>query len=277
MQFSQRMRITPVADVIQVDSMNDVLRAGLWNVLLAERFDRTGFVYSDRHRYSAGIDPFSAALWANYFKLPVDERPPENRKKLSHIRDYFFACSWYEVYDFIEFCVEYFGNDYGKDFIAPLNHILERELSGLRIIDGKLAPISSTEEVSSIQEAIADEIFPGASAHLRTALDLLSRKTNPDYRNSIKESISAVESACCAITGSTKATLGGALKELERKHALHGALKDGFVKLYGYTSDGDGIRHKMLEDRSTLTQADAVYFLVSCSAFTNYLKIISAA
>ncbi|MCF6285877.1 MAG: hypothetical protein L3K26_11870 [Candidatus Hydrogenedentes bacterium] len=161
--------------------------------------------------------------------------------------------------------------------IKPLNHILERELSGFRIIDGKIAPISSTEEVASIQEAIADESFPGASAHLKTALELLSRKTNPDYRNSIKESISAVESACCAITGSASATLSTALNELAKKHSLHGALKEGFVKLYGYTSDGDGIRHAMFEGKSTLTQADAVYFLVSCSAFVNYLKIKSSA
>ena len=48
-------------------------------------------------------------------------------------------------------------------------------------------------------------------------------------------------------------------------------LEGGFLKLYGYTNDSDGIRHAMLEE-SQLTQADAVYFLVSCSAFVNYLK-----
>jgi len=34
--------------------------------------------------------------------------------------------------------------------------------------------------------------------------------------------------------------------------------------------DEDGIRHAMLEE-STLTLADAKYFLVSCSAFITYL------
>lgn len=270
MRFSQRMGLTPVASKIQVDGMNDDLRTGLWNVLLAEEFGRTGFLY-EYNRHPARIGTFSKALWADYFKLPVDERPRRSDEKLDKIRAYFFACSWHDAYDFIEFCVEY----HGDRLVVPLNHILERELSGYRIIGGRIAPISSTEEVQTVQMALDDPCFPGASAHLKTALDLLSRKTNPDYRNSIKESISAVESASCAITGDRSASLGAALKRLAESHSLHGALKDGFLKLYGYTSDGDGIRHAMLEE-SNLTQADAVYFLVSCSAFVNYLKIKTA-
>jgi len=73
------------------------------------------------------------------------------------------------------------------------------------------------------------------------------------------------------VTKNPKATLGDALELLEKKHSLHPALKAGFSKLYGYTSDEGGIRHAML-DEPNLTSADAIYFLVSCSAFINYLK-----
>ena len=41
-------------------------------------------------------------------------------------------------------------------------------------------------------------------------------------------------------------------------------------KIYGYTSNGDGIRHALLEEDS-LEYEDALYMLVSCSAFVNYL------
>ena len=68
-----------------------------------------------------------------------------------------------------------------------------------------------------------------------------------------------------------KATLSDALKAIERRGSLHPALKDGFVKLYGYTSDKGGIRHAML-DEPNLTSADARYFLLSCTSFVNYLK-----
>lgn len=48
------------------------------------------------------------------------------------------------------------------------------------------------------------------------------------------------------------------------------ALKDGFLKIYGYSSDADGIRHAM-SDVPTLTESDARFMLVSCSAFANFL------
>lgn len=271
MNFSERMGFRPVSDVIQVDGMNDTLRNGIWNVLYAEKFGLNSFLsnYGSQHnRCEARIQAFSKSLWTNYFKRPIDKRSGYNSRILEEIRAYFFDCIWYEVYNFVEFCVDYYDLE---ELTAFLNSMLERELAGYRIIDGKVAPITSTEEVEAIQEAIGDNTFPGASAHMKSALDLLSDKTNPDYRNSIKESISAVESVSWKITESKSATLGAALKKLGKSHELHPALKDGFLKLYGYTSDGDGIRHAMLEE-STLTQADAIYFLVSCSAFVNYLK-----
>ncbi|MNR54811.1 hypothetical protein D3C85_1750690 [compost metagenome] len=73
------------------------------------------------------------------------------------------------------------------------------------------------------------------------------------------------------VSGNPKATLGEALKALEKTGKLHAALKDGFSKLYGYTNDESGIRHAML-DEPQLTQEDAKYFLLSCTSFVNYLK-----
>ena len=108
-------------------------------------------------------------------------------------------------------------------------------------------------------------------AHIQQALDLYAKRENPDYRNSIKESILAVESMARIVSKKPKATLSDALKAIEKNGLLHEALKDGFIKLYGYTSDADGIRHAML-DEPTLTAADARYFLLSCTSFVNYLK-----
>ncbi len=73
------------------------------------------------------------------------------------------------------------------------------------------------------------------------------------------------------ITGDSKATLGQALKIIENKINIHPALKIAFDKLYGYTSDEDGIRHCLM-DESNLDFEDAKFMLVSCSAFINYLK-----
>lgn len=99
---------------------------------------------------------------------------------------------------------------------------------------------------------------------------LLSNRENPDYKNSIKESISAVESICIIIAGKG-ATLGDALKTLGNKHNLNNQLKAAFEKLYSYTNSEGGIRHAEGMFESEVTFEEAKFMLVSCCAFVNYL------
>jgi hypothetical protein len=47
-------------------------------------------------------------------------------------------------------------------------------------------------------------------------------------------------------------------------------MRQGFLSLYGYTSDEDGIRHAIL-DESTVGFDEAKFMLVSCSAFVYFL------
>ena len=103
-------------------------------------------------------------------------------------------------------------------------------------------------------------------------MDFLADRENKDYKNSIKESISAVESICQVIVNNEKATLGEALKQLESKGlSIHPSLKQAFLKLYGYTSNQGGIRHAEGMFESDVTFEEAKFMLVSCSAFINYL------
>ena len=88
--------------------------------------------------------------------------------------------------------------------------------------------------------------------------------------NSIKESISTVESMCQIITGNNNASLGKALEKLKGK--IHPALNTAFEKLYGYASNSNGIRHANGLGEGDSTFEEAKYMLVSCSAFVNYLK-----
>jgi hypothetical protein len=134
--------------------------------------------------------------------------------------------------------------------------------------------ITNEAELSEIDRA-ASRSTEGAQRHLRTALTHFANKKSPDYRNSIKESISAVESVCRTYTGNPGATLGAALNELQSKLGMHGALKSALSSLYGYTSAEDGIRHAMLEEPN-LGSAEAKFMLVACSAFVNYIVSKSA-
>lgn len=271
--FSERNGYTPVQDVLQVESMNPALRNSLWNVLQVTLWDTSGFMYMQYGQ--PGIDDFSKRLWAFYFKVPIDTRPSyggslQAGETMKHIRDHFFQCKWHEVYSFLEFVVRH-TKDIQDKLPDYLNTVLQTETAGYRFIDGLVVPVTSAQEVDALKEALGEARFKGVDQHLSRALELLSDRANPDYRNAIKEAISAVEAMARHVTGTPRATLGDALKTLEKSGKLHSSLSGGFSKLYGYTSDASGIRHAML-DEPNLTQADAKYFLLSCTSFVNYLK-----
>ncbi len=175
---------------------------------------------------------------------------------------------WYELYDFIEI---YLGSvEYEKDQKAKdLNKILEEENSAYRIVDYKIVPLIDEKDISEI-EGVIKSPYESVRKHTKKALDLLSNRTSPDYENSIKESVSAVESMCCIIVGKDD-TLSNALKKLKDIGVhIHPAMEKAFISLYGYTSDEDGIRHGSM-DFTNATFEDAKFMLVTCSAFVNYL------
>lgn len=150
---------------------------------------------------------------------------------------------------------------------------MEKELSGYRIINNIITPITDENEISAIDCALDGSLHLNAIHHqLSESLRMLSDRQNPHYRGSIKESISAVESMCCLISAKSNLTLPEALRTIEKRGIIqiHPALRKAFIKLYGWTSDDQGIRHALMEE-STLTFGDAKYMLVSCSAFINYL------
>jgi hypothetical protein len=266
--FSQRKHYKPISETIQVDSMNSELRNSLWNSLDVLLWSTDDFLH--KQYGESYIKPFSKALWFHYFKKPVDSRAEYAGDILQDIRKYFFECEWFEVYDFLEFVVKFYDRSRAK-IPEFLNRILERELSGYRFVSGVLTDITSSQEIEMLEKSLNDSRFSGTASHLQRALELYSDREHPDYRNSIKESISAVESIARIVANKSKATLGDALKEIEKNGSIHKSLKDGFNKLYGYTSDEDGIRHAML-DEPNISAADAQFFLFSCTSFVNYLK-----
>lgn len=275
MRFSQRLGITPATKVIQREDIDAELRNTLWSVIT--------LVYWDRYRApgdsmygradfvrSSNYEDLITALWLHFFKRPVDTIDTYWEHCLKKLRAYFFEAKWFEVYDFIEFLASAGPKGLRDDFIDICNSHLTKENSAYRFVEGKITEITSAQEIEAIESALSDSApFAGVKAHLSSALSHLSSRTNPDYRNSIKESISAVESLAKQLAKDDNATLGAVLKDLEKNKQLHPALKSAFSSLYGYTNDAQGIRHALL-DEPNLTKADAKFMLVCCSAFVNF-------
>lgn len=273
MRFSEREGFAPVRTAFQIDSVDGALRNSLWNVL--NEFVIKTILLEHNYPHSR-VHTFLYYLWFDHYQLPIDRKPEDAPICCTYIRERIFKGEWYEICDFIEFALnnfEFSASRKGDDFRKSCNYWLEREMSAWRIVANRVTRLTSEEEIEAVEQAhaLADEYAPVAT-HIATALARLSDRRSPDYRNSIKEAISAVESVCRIITNNPKATLGEALKHLAKNGVnLHPALKLAFDKLYGYTSDEGGIRHSLLE-QPNVDFEDAKFMLVSCSAFVNLLR-----
>ncbi len=270
MRFSQRIGKSPVREAFQVKSMDDDLKTTLWNVLYT--FYLEGFTKVSYTHKANGFQ-FAQDLWRDFFKWSIDSIPGRSGPFMEKVRAWFKAAEWDEVYDLIEHVAQYNRAVGNGTFEAACNNFLEREMSGYRFLDTVLVQITSEAELAEIEAALQNArrtALTGVQEHLSDALTKLSDRKNPDYRNSIKESISAVESIARVISG--ESTLGKALKIIEDRVGLHPALKKGFSAIYGYTSDEGGIRHALMESPNCDFE-DAKYMLVSCSAFINYLVV----
>lgn len=282
MLFSHRKGLKNYLVDIQTEEISLALRNGLWNAFTVAFIQPLEIKSFHQYEQDGGIRFLIQYLWRDYFKEPLDTIPRNWGDLYTALRTYFFKADWNEVYDFIEFVSKNYIIDRSNHqkmyeahrielFVSTCNSVLERENSAYRFVNREIVQITSEEEIKTIEEATNSK-FKSTNTHIQTALQLMSDKKNPDFRNSIKESISAVEATCNSLLKDSSKTLGQALNELEKRDIVkfHKAEKAAFASLYGYTSESEGIRHALLEENN-LDFEDAKFMLVACSAFCNYL------
>ena len=268
--FKHRKGYVKIRDKIQLETIDNETRNKLWSILIDCYFNKMR-EYSNLS-YHSDSEILFRRLYFNYYKLPLDSLNyfPENLYKKT--RDYFFEAEWYEIYSFIEAVIEYYpDNSVNQAFIKICNVILEEEKSGYRLVDKKFVEITSDVEISEIEDALQTPLN-NVKVHLEQALNLLSDRKKPDYRNSIKESISAVEAICIKIIGHKMRTFQLLLNDVVKKINISRDLQQGFQNIFGWTSDESGIRHALMGDPN-LSYEDAKFMLICCSAFINYLTV----
>ncbi|OEC42329.1 AbiJ-NTD4 domain-containing protein [Pseudomonas sp. AP42] len=273
MDFSQRMGYLPASKILQTESIDTDLRNTLWNVLTVCYWDNFYGAYNTAAVVGSNYHEFTVKFYSNYRKLTLDSIPWGWPSIIEDLKKEVLLGEWHRVYSLLEFIHRNAPevDDNSDEFVKMCNEAFERENSAYRLVGGLVTPITSKDEIAEIERAMANaDQYAGVRTHLQTSLGFLTDKQNPDYRNSIKESISAVESLAKKFVGDEKATLGQALKVLEKRHLLHSSLKNAFSALYGYTNDASGIRHSLMDNESALTQADARFMLICCSAFINF-------
>lgn len=277
--FSERYGYTKPSDVIIREKITPEIQNAICSCFdkLPERFQTTN-LYESNPYYN--MEKF---LWTYFLNEREGEYQEGGRYHIvatAFIEDE--NNPWYKKLDLLEVTIDYlYSNNITFDrnhiiaeaFINHLNSEFERLNFAYRIVDQKVVEITSQVEIQSIEQAQLNS-ENNIQMHLGKALDLYAKRPTADYSNSIKESISAVEAYCRQKTGEN--TLGKALNKLEaNKITIPKILKDAFEKLYAYTNQPEtGIRHALMEKQeSYIPKAEeALFMLVSCSAFINYLN-----
>ena len=151
---------------------------------------------------------------------------------------------------------------------VPIAYTVQ-QMQNLPTIIPRSSPEAGAATVHAIQ-TVEQKGSEGAKAHLRKAVKRLNAK---QYGDSVKESISAVESVARTIDPKASKELRPALDSLEKADVLrHKAFIGALNKLYAYTSDEEGIRHSLLDERAPDVDLDeAVFMFGACAVFCDYL------
>lgn len=270
--FSKRFGIESIEIPFQIDAINKILRTELWNAFyidIFQKYERSGYFEKDYFK------DFHRTLWVHFFKKPLDEFPRTDFEFLNLVKNHIETGKWNKVYEFYEFVmisIEGNRNYTHSIFESYINSKLREHNSAYSLFNNKFIRVTNEAEINELREtqnSVKQYGLNGIALHLNSAIEMLSKKPLPDFRNSIKESISMVE-VIARIIEPNETTLGKALNKLDKHEKINGTLKSGFEKLYAFTNDKNGIRHGLM-DETTLDYEDAKFFLISCSAFTNYL------
>lgn len=281
--FSERIGKPTCITTVQLNEFDDHTRTQISNQL----FKLLDYIFSNQDEYSVGMyqDPasnmgsdFCKALRADVLGYSVFLHSFDIirwDREFDRIDNVIAQAPYNEVLDVIEYC--YYWVTHRSDPLIKttwknaFNMLFRQEYVGYRFVSDQIVPVTDELEIREIEQACKTP-FDGARTQLQKALGFLSDRENPDYKNCVKESISAVESVCKVISGNEKATLKDALNSLiSNGMNIHGSLKSATLALYGYASDEGGIRHAERETESTVTFEEAKFMMVTCSAIVNYL------
>lgn len=281
--FSERIGKPTCAVTIQLDEFDDRTRTFISNLL----FDFLQITFQNdaqfrKQPYGNTPVPLSSDFCKNLgqdvfsFRNHLQEGYVYNWVDFytSNIENALDNAPYNEILDLLEYICNWLfskTNSCSEHFQRNFNTLFQQEYVGYRFISKRIVPITDELEISEIEQACKTP-FDGARAQLQKALGFLSDRENPDYKNCVKESISAVEATCRIIAEKDSATLGEALKLLA-KHGLklHPCLNSGIDKLYSYACDQGSVRHAEHEAESIVTFEEAKFMMVTCSAIVNYL------
>ena len=271
--FSQAEGIDPLPTQLKPRFLSKEIRARIWVVIYAalkNELSAERDIYGNRYQIGGAWLNVLSRWWVLVDHKMIDEFPLSYEYWISDLKKKISSDSYNRVFDFLEYALRQSPPPTGLE--RGLADALIEGRSAYRLIDGDMiVPLALEGETTAVSKALSDvgeAQYHGAKSHLRAAVAALN---DGDFAGSVRESIHAVDGVARSLAPSAT-DLGPALSELERSGYIHGAMKSGFAKLYGYSSNEKGVRHALIEDGAPkVTEVDAIYMIGSCSAFISYL------
>ena len=279
--FSEAQGYDELPRPLSLEELSCECRLRFWNLIYANGIAHLEPIYSEDDRYIADQDLYSR--WNDIFRnlhstflfKPIDSL---EIKAVNIVHDYKFLVleelPFNRLFDLLQMimreptCPREFILDVAKVFVScRLAYVVDMNWPPT------ILPVATEHEGEAVLAAmwqLREDGLDGAVTHLRRASECINQS---DWAGSIRESVHAVESVARKLSPTSSKTLEPALQALEKQGGLHPALKGAFSKLYGYTSDEQGIRHALLEGTEARPGLDeAVFMLGACAAFASYLS-----
>ena len=269
--FSQAYGYEELPRPLKLGEIDRESRVKLWNQFynhLVSIIDDIDFHYEE----AIAAREIILFLHTDFFVLPINAFDLNIKHIVYKYESMFMNDPFNEVFDLLLAVMRH--PDCPQTFPESVSRVFKESRLAYVLDIGSpptIYPSATPQEGENILRANAElsgEGLVGAVSHLRQAADCVNRG---DHSGAVRESIHAVESTARHFDPSAK-TLNPALKALEDGGNLHPALKGAFSKLYGYTSDEQGIRHALIDNpQANVGQDEAVFMLGACASFSSYL------
>ncbi len=272
--FSQRYGYEPLPEPMRLEDLSGDLRREIWNAIRELLNEDSHSLYSDSYYFGERTKKFIERVIGKFLRQSEDEISTDYSQTMFFFEDLVHKGEFNRVLDLVQIIVN--ERDETDILTERIKNSFEQYAAYWLNTSHRpfqFYPRSSIEQGEATQnaiETIRESGMEGASTHLRQATGHINARR---FADSVKESIHAVESVARRIDQKAHRTLDPALDSLKGAGILkHPALAEAFKKLYGYTSDEQGIRHALLDKETPDVGLDEALFMFgACASFAAYL------
>ena len=271
--FSQAQGYEEIPGPLKLEELPKDARTRIWNLFFVHLKKTMSTEMMGGSWIGGDWAPVFQAAHTKFDVRALDDWRTDFEPFCKNLRTRIESLPFNKVFDLIQFVLRHPRCPHG--FVTEMRRTFVDSHLAYTIDVGPpptIFPAATPEEGAAIVKSLqllrqAD--LDGSAAHLRKASECINEG---DWAGSVRESIHAVESVARQLDPEAAQTLGPALKSIERRGALHPALKKAFDKLYGYTNNEQGIRHAHLGQMDArVGQDEAVFMLGACASFASYL------